>query len=667
MTASKWQYPRGNMTDDGAFESRASTIAGLLGEDQTSQVRIPEFQRGYSWDSGHVEAFWDDLIRFMDRRGQENAPKKYFLGPIVTLVEKQGFIELLDGQQRVATATILFSAICKVSRSFNEQPFTDLASYTYSHFITKLSDDGLDVGRYALLMGETDKEYFRKTIQTDPPVPDTKPTLKTHMNIKSAFDFFCDKIHNSIKDMPLAPQKIQYLTKLRVVVQRDLVMARIPVETEDSAFTIFETLNDRGLRLSVPDLLLSYLMREADPVASRAEIRSVWTELIEKMGKRDIQRFIRHMWVSKYGDLKNIDLFKALKKLIEKDGIKSLSFAQSCFDECDLYIQILDVDEKQLPENTAKYIFSIVRTLNFSPAFPVLLSAYKSLEAEEFSRVTQWLLVAITKYSIIGQKNASKIEDTFYLIAREIRTRMGKDGEKNQKTKACMEYVKQELTALCPPMEETIEASKNVVLTPSTAKYVTNKIAQYMQSSTHETGITKESNVEHIYPRKPFANEWGGPENQALLKPYLWHIGNLTIFGRRMNSTAANQEYSKKRPEYASKTEVEMTLHLAKNFQEWDVANIERRAKYLSDLVKKSGRLKDQPMSDKKTTSKEFDAFSSLVSRVLLVSREEMIRRESAYRKSVDENPNRRGPTRGTKRKPKQASAVPVPDASLPS
>jgi hypothetical protein len=569
MTASRWQFTRGNMADDGAFESRSTTIAGLLGEDQTSQVRIPEFQRGYSWDISHIESFWDDLNRFMARKGQENAPKKYFLGPIVTLVEKPGFIELLDGQQRVATATILFSAICRVSRSFNAQELNDFAAYTYSHFITKLSDDGIDVGRYSLVMGETDRDYFRKTIQTDPP-ESSKPTLKTHVNIKVAFDFFFEQILNAIKDLPLNSQKVQYLTKLRVIVQRDLVMARIPVDSEDSAFTIFETLNDRGLRLSVPDLLLSYLMREAQPTSSRADIRSVWTELIEKMGKRDIQRFVRHMWVSKYGDLKNIDLFKAIKNLIEKDALNSLSFAQSCFDECDLYIQILDVDEKQLPENTAKYVFPLVRTLNFAPAFPVLLSAYKSLEGDEFSRVAQWLLVTITRYSIIGQKNASKIDD----------------GEKIQKTKACMSYVKQELTALCPAMDESVEAAKQLMLTPSNAKYVMNRIAQFMQSSTHETGITKETNVEHIYPRKPSPNEWGGPDNQKLLNPYLWHIGNLTIYGRRMNGVAANKEYSVKRNEYATKSEVEMTLKLAKDFQVWDVPNIARRARDLSVFVK---------------------------------------------------------------------------------
>ncbi len=570
--------------NDGAFESRAITIAGLLGEDQTAQIRIPEFQRGYSWDSGHIESFWDDLVRFLDRRDKRDGPTKYFLGPIVTLVENEGFIELLDGQQRVATATVLFSAMVAVARKNGTKEITDFATYTYTHFIKKLSDEGIDVGKVSLLMGETDAEYFRKTIQTDPPI-ETVPLLKTHVNIKAAFVFFNEKLTEKLSELPLDTQKLQFLNKLRVCVQRDLVMARIPVDSEEAAFTIFETLNDRGLRLSVPDLLLSYLMREAKDKSSRPQIRAVWTEMIERMGKRDIQRFIRHMWVSKYGDLKSIDLFLAIKKLVEESDIDSLAFAQSCLEECELYSQILDVDEKQLTPEAAKYVFSLVRTLNFAPSFPVLLSAYKSLDTNNFSKVAQWLLVAVTRYSIIAQKNAAKIEDTFYLIAREIRKRMEAQGEDNQKAGACMAYVKQQLTALCPPIGESEEATKSLILTPGTAKYFVNRLAIFMQQ-TSELKFS-DTNVEHVYPRKPEANEWGGAAGQALLSPFLWHVGNLTIFGRRLNRVAANKEYAIKRPQYETKTDVEMTKKIAKDFQTWTVADIQRRGRDLSVFVRK--------------------------------------------------------------------------------
>lgn len=65
--------------------------------------------------------------------------------------------------------------------------------------------------------------------------------------------------------------------------------------------------------------------------------------------------------------------------------------------------------------------------------------------------------------------------------------------------------------------------------------------------------------------------------------------------------------------------------------------------------------------------NKEYEVFSSLVSQVLSVSREEILRREAEYRRLVDANPKRPGPKRGSKRKPKQVSSSRVPDVPLPS
>jgi hypothetical protein len=62
--------------------------------------------------------------------------------------------------------------------------------------------------------------------------------------------------------------------------------------------------------------------------------------------------------------------------------------------------------------------------------------------------------------------------------------------------------------------------------------------------------------------------------------------------------------------------------------------------------------------------SPEFAVFTKTVDAVLSVSREEMQRREAVYRATVDANPKRRGPKRGSKRKPKQPSASPDPAAS---
>ena len=106
-------------------------------------------------------------------------------------------------------------------------------------------------------MGATDTQYFKDTIQSDPPKP-TRPSIRTHRNIQQARNILTERVTKLISGLdPMSA--IAELKELRQTLRSDLIMSRIPVVTERDAFRIFETLNDRGLRLSAPDLLLNYL------------------------------------------------------------------------------------------------------------------------------------------------------------------------------------------------------------------------------------------------------------------------------------------------------------------------------------------------------------------------------------------------------------------------
>ena len=197
---------------------------------------------------------------------------------------------------------------------------------------------------------------FENVIQSNPPIT-TKPTIKSHRNILKARDTLYAEIKAILPADPVAALKD--LHTLRKIVRGDLVMAAIPVRSQREAFQIFETLNDRGLRLSVPDLLLNFLMGSAEDDAARDKVRGYWNHMIEGMGRRDISQFLRHVWVSTYGDLKNQDLFTALKEHIEAQGIKSLDFSRTCSEECDRYVELITANRQQLGDS-APYIETLV-------------------------------------------------------------------------------------------------------------------------------------------------------------------------------------------------------------------------------------------------------------------------------------------------------------------
>lgn len=435
-------------------------------------------------------------------------------------------------------------------------------------------------------MGDLDVTYFKDTIQRDEDESAAaKAKQATHRNIKSARDVLYEKvtaaIGEKISDKMDAPKAVQLLKDYKMTVTHDLVMARIPVTSQEAAFRIFATLNDRGLRLSPPDLLLAFLMEKA-PENDRKDIRSIWTEMVQKMGAHDIEAFLRALWVSRYGDLKE-DLFTALKKYIEDNKIQSRDFARLCGDECDDYIHLVTADD-QIPTNSRELVRAITRELNSRAAVPLLLSAYLLLQPGDFERVARFMLVFITRYSIIGNRDSAGMENLFFKLARDVRA-MVKNADDATGSPQATKYIKEQLAANVPGDKAVKDAvaAETTTLDAADAKYVITRLARFLQDPEKQIGLA-DTNVEHIYPQNPAADGWGGLENQEKLEPFTWHIGNLTIFGKRANRKAANAEYSEKRPRFAE-SKIVMTSEIAKEYHHWDEKTIINRATKLAKKV----------------------------------------------------------------------------------
>lgn len=550
------------------FNSQSRNIGELLGANERARIRVPQFQRGYSWERKHVRDFWTDLTTFQKESAVKDGPDKYFLGPIVIRAESKQEIWLLDGQQRLGTATILFSVLRDIARALGIQDASDFARDVQVNFILKP-----DSSHYALELGELDALYFKETVQADPPTT-KKPTLRSHRNIQLAKQVLYDSVKEKIASLNPTLALVE-LKKLLQIIRSDLIMACIPVASERDAFRIFETLNDRGLRLSVPDLLLNYLMRVANSPADRKKIRDYWNDMLESLGRRDINRFLRHMWVSKYGDLKSQDLFTALKKHIEDNTINSVDFIRSCSQECEHYVNLLDANEDAIGK-AARYVRTLIKELDAQSALPPLLAAFPLMSGTDFETFAKWMLVFVARYSIIANFDSSGLENVFFALARDIRSMMADA----KKAKQCMATIKTTLVKNAPSDERVKVAAAELVLSPEEARYIISRIATRMQTNTKEVKID-EANLEHVFPKRP-SFEWKGVDD---LEPLLWHIGNLTMLGERLNSDIANKGYDKKRPHYQKTTELKMAQELAKAYTKWNESTIMDRAEKLAPFV----------------------------------------------------------------------------------
>jgi hypothetical protein len=566
-------YRLGRMSAN--FEPKSKSIGDLLGVYSRERIVVPRFQRGYEWGKKHVEAFWKDMMQF--NKEKSSASGKYFLGPIVILKKEDLVIELLDGQQRLATATILLSVLRDFARDTPSNEGEELAKEIQKEFILK-SDDN-----FSLTLGETDELFFRQFIQLESA---QKPAVKirTERNIATARALLYEKV-KALVGPSGAPATLMTLRSIRQMLRSDLVMACIPVESEKEAFRIFETLNDRGLRLSVPDLLLNYLMRVAKPESDRKDIRSLWSEMVELMGKRDINRFLRHLWVSQYGDLKSTDLFTALKDHIESQKLSSSDFVLACHEECNQYVTLITFDQEALGKIAARHVRHIINGLDCQAALPLLLSAFQKLPPLDFQKCCEYVLVFIVRYSVIGEQESGVLETILFNLAKEVRDKMNgiPDASRNKAATDCLKHIKETLLSKSPKDKILETKLSGFIVSPDYAGYLISRLALSMQTNSKEIALDV-ANLEHIYPRRPHSDEWGGKKGQEELNPFLWHIGNLTMLGDKINSKNGNKEFPIKRKAYSGASELEINHKIAL-YDDWTIATIEDRGKKLIDPI----------------------------------------------------------------------------------
>lgn len=551
------------------LDTEKYTIGNLLGRYERRYVKLPPFQRSFSWEKTQINQFWDDLVLFQKDYVRIPTTASYFLGPIV-IIQEEDHILLLDGQQRLATSTITLSAMRDVARTLDKSGMTkgaDLARDIQRELIEKDTEPAT----FSLILGDLDEPFFIKAIKTDPPaVPRSK--LRSHNLISTAYNIAKERISTIIVGMSY-DESLKMIKSFCDALSKGMSLIGMVVQSEEDAYTIFETLNDRGLRLSVPDLALNLLMKRAPDDTARNIVRQYWNTMLRQMGKRDVSRFLRHMWVSRYGDLKSEGLYTAIKKNLDASKLASIEFAELCADECDSYVALLDAN---IPiPSVLSNLEGIVKYLRINSAPPLLLSGYRCLEQTEFEKLVKLILIIHIRFVLITNQNPLDLESKFYEAAREIRTSKEK-GETSGKT---YQIAKKFLSQLFVDDSKIKENINDLTLERSEAIWLMTQIANCLQSKTKEIGMDK-ANLEHIFPQNPGA-AW---PNKTQLEPYTWNIGNLTILGERINKDAKNRGFTDKCTNYYKKSEILMTQDIL-SYKQWDETSIQTRAKSLAENI----------------------------------------------------------------------------------
>lgn len=268
-------------------------------------LHVPPNQREYSWTEREVSGLFQDLNRAIS----ESAPA-YFLGSIVAIPKKLGVLEIVDGQQRLATTAILLAAIRDALKGREADALiVERIEHTFLSTIDPQARERVPRIRLNL----TDASYFDRSVLKGESVPST---AGSHRLIDEARTLAREHIAQVLKPYNEKDHG-DMLNRWVEFVEHRAIVILLQVPTDANAYKMFETLNDRGLRTSQVDLVKNYLFGESGDRLPEAQQK--WTSmkvLLESISDDDelTINFMRQLLISLYGHLKDYEVYERVQK-----------------------------------------------------------------------------------------------------------------------------------------------------------------------------------------------------------------------------------------------------------------------------------------------------------------------------------------------------------------
>ncbi len=552
------------------FNTANQTFRQLMGNGLT--YRVPSFQRDYSWDADE----WDDLWQDIEGLFGEASEPAHYLGYLVLQSGDNKAFDIIDGQQRMTTLSLLMLAA--ISRLMElatpddpKDPQFRRAEQLRGNYIGYLDPVSLVPSSKLKLNRHSDRFYQNYLVPLEQlPRSGLNPSERL---LRRSFLWFKERIRQR------SDENGEAIARFIDTVVDKLFFTVITVTDELNAFTVFETLNARGVRLSTTDLLKNYLFalvaREKAHESELGVLENRWESIVELLGSESFPEFLRTFWNSRNKLVRKPNLFKTIRNAI---GNRAEAFAliRDLDRQARVYAALRNPETGDWSAPVRNGLKEL-QMFNVRQPLAVLLAAYERFgheDSPEFKRFLRAIVTLSFRYNVICSRQANEQEMLYNDIAVKL----------NEKRIINVAQAVQALRPVYPDDDEfrAAFADKTLRTTNSRNKRISRFILFNMEAHLSGRELAFESakySIEHVLPENP-SDAWpqfGDRQREA----FIYRLGNLTLLETAVNRKLGNFGYEQKRPVLEA-SRLQVSRDLAQNYDIWTVDKIEERQNWMA-------------------------------------------------------------------------------------
>ena len=545
----------------------------------TGDIRlfVPQYQRSFAWGDDEIGELWEDVFSAVDRGGD------YFLGTIVLQAKGPGMHEIIDGQQRLACISMLFSAI----RNFFLANKDDRADKVFASFLGAKGFSRDSIPKPKLELNRINNESFVQHVIASSDFEIVEKALRAKTLHESnrlllrAYKYFLGNVISEAGKK--GTRSDDFIVPLIDCLRSFVKLITIPVTSDEDANLFFESLNARGKELAVSDLVKNRLYSEAgDDHVKRAQ--ALWEQMENELIRKPIPEYLRHFWIAKKADEKSLNVReKRLYRSIVQDvaGNKKLTIellkdlAASASD----YVKIGDYSlwpDDEAYDTEFEGSLNELRLFRVSQCNPPLLNAIQLFgNSKDIARTFRIVANFSFRYLIIGNQSSGNLERVFGEIAYGMRTGTysGPKGVADH-----LRSINPDATFRADFYLATMAKSKARL-----ARYILAKLSNYISKKAKKLGVeqivnpdSRQVNLEHVLPQG-LNSTWRGYFSKGVdPAEYVDRIGNLTLLTTKINSEVADKSLPEKQRLAFKNSSLAINLFF-QGVQKWGEAEIDKR------------------------------------------------------------------------------------------